>query len=63
MASRIQSLWRAAGCALLAACLFAQDSAPARKGLDLLLAARYTDFLQLLSPSAKEKLTLEFLKA
>jgi len=40
----------------------AQPAPPvARKALDLLLAEKYADFIALLSPLAKEKLTLEFL--
>ena len=32
-----------------------------KKALDLLLASKYTEFIQLLTPAAKEKLTKEFL--
>lgn len=41
----------------------AQSAPPAaRKALDLLLAEKYSDFISLLSPLAKEKLTPEFLR-
>jgi dienelactone hydrolase len=50
-------------CALvLTTAALAQTAPPvARKALDLLLAEKYPDFIVLLSPLAKEKLTLEFL--
>jgi dienelactone hydrolase len=50
-------------CALVLTCVALAQTAPpvARKALDLLLAEKYPDFIALLSPLAKEKLTLEFL--
>jgi dienelactone hydrolase len=41
---------------------FSAAAQPARKALDLLLAQKYPEFIGLLSPLAKEKLTPEFLR-
>ncbi len=50
--------------ALVAASLLsaADNSAIAKKAVDLLLAANYTEFGQLLNANAKTKLTPEFLR-
>jgi dienelactone hydrolase len=48
---------------LLAVVALAQPAPPeARRALDLLLAEKYSDFIVLLSPAAREKLTPEFLR-
>jgi pimeloyl-ACP methyl ester carboxylesterase len=50
--------------ALLAAALvFAQTPDAGRKALDLLLSERYSEFISMLSPAAKEKLTPDFLRS
>jgi dienelactone hydrolase len=50
----------------LSTAVFSAAQTPAaangRKALDLLLAAKYPEFIQLLTPAAKEKLTTEFLR-
>jgi uncharacterized protein len=60
---RVSRISGAAAAILLSlATLGAQAVDAGRKALDLLLAARYSEFNALLSPEAKEKLTVDFLR-